>query len=85
MADEIDRTEGLGDAMLAQTDDVLDSVQRLRAQADATGNLESNEAQTVEVEEDNIAIAPADPEVVYVPGYDPATAYRRRAPSVPMV
>ena len=75
MAEDIDWTEELGDAMLAQTDDLLDAVQRLRAQAAAAGNLESNEAQTVEVEGDEISIAPADPEVVYVPAYDAQTAY----------
>ena len=75
MADDIDWTEELGDAMLAQTDDLLDAVQRLRAQAEAAGNLESNEAQTVEVEGDSISIAPADPQVVYVPAYDPQTVY----------
>ena len=37
MADDIDWTEELGDAMLAQTDDLLDAVQRLRAQAEAVG------------------------------------------------
>ena len=75
MADDIDWTEELGDAMLAQTDDLLDAVQRMRAQAEAAGNLESNEAQTVEVEGDIISIAPADPQVVYVPAYDPQTVY----------
>jgi hypothetical protein len=75
MADDIDWTEEIGDAMLAQTDDLLDAVQRLRAQAEAAGNLESNEAQTVEVAGDSISIAPAEPQVVYVPSYDPATVY----------
>ena len=80
MAADLDSTETLGDAVLAQTDDVLDAVQRLRAQAAATGYLESNEAQTVtEGEDGEIAIAPADPEVVYVPSYDPAMAYTTRA------
>ena len=73
MADEIDWTEEIGDAMLAQTDDLLDAVQRMRAQAEAAGNLESNEAQAVEVEGDSISIAPADPQVVYVPAYDPVS------------
>jgi hypothetical protein len=80
MADEIDWTEGLGDAMLAQTDDLLDAVQRMRAQAAAAGNLSSNEAQVVETEGDTISIAPADPEVVYVPSYDPVAAYAPLAP-----
>jgi hypothetical protein len=75
MADDIDWTEEIGDAMLAQTDDLLDAVQRMRAQAEAAGNLESNEAQTVDVAGDNISIAPADPQMVYVPAYDPQTVY----------
>jgi uncharacterized membrane protein YgcG len=75
MAADIDWTEQLGDAMLAQTDDVLDAVQRQRARAAAVGNLESNEAQVVEQTEDSISIAPAQPDVVYVPQYDATTAY----------
>jgi hypothetical protein len=82
MAADLDDTEALGDAVLAQTDDVLDSVQRLRAQAEATGYLESNEAQTVTEENGEIAIAPADPGVVYVPAYDPAMAFTT-APTAP--
>jgi uncharacterized protein DUF3300 len=82
MAADLDDTETLGDAVLAQTDDVLDSVQRLRAQASATGYLESNEAQTVTEEQGEIAIAPADPGVVYVPAYDPAMAFTT-APTAP--
>ena len=61
--------------MLAQSDDVLDAVQRQRARAAAVGNLETNEAQTVEETDDNISIAPAQPDVVYVPQYDATTAY----------
>ena len=76
LAADIDNTETLGNAVLAQTDDVLDAVQRLRAQAAATGYLESNDAQTVSTDEEGeIAIAPADPEVVYVPAYDAQAAY----------
>jgi hypothetical protein len=80
MAEEIDWTENLGEAMLAQTDDLLDAVQRMRAQAEAAGNLASNEAQVVETEGDTISIAPADPEIVYVPSYDPVAAYAPLAP-----
>ena len=72
---ELDWTEELGDAMLAQSDDVLDAVQRQRARAVAVGNLTTNEAQVVEEADDNITIAPAEPEVVYVPQYDATTAY----------
>ncbi|MEO1316166.1 MAG: DUF3300 domain-containing protein [Pseudomonadota bacterium] len=85
MAKDIDQTEILGDAMLAQSDDVLDSVQRLRAQADAVGNLETNDAQTVTVEGDNITIAPTDPQVVYVPTYDSQAVYTSAPTSAPVV
>jgi hypothetical protein len=85
MAANLDATETLGDAVLAQTDDVLDSVQRLRAQAAATGYLASNEAQTVsEDPEGDIAVTPADPGIVYVPSYDPAVAFTT-APTAPPV
>ena len=84
MAKEIDWTEDLGDAMLAQTDDLLAAVQRMRARAEAAGNLESNEAQVVETgADDAITIAPADPDVVYVPSYDPTTAYEPATTTVP--
>ncbi len=85
MEDEIDWTESLGDAVLVQSDDVLDAVQRQRARAAAAGNLESNEAQVVTEEDDNISVAPADPEVVYVPAYDPATAYATPVEGAPVI
>jgi hypothetical protein len=85
MAEEIDWTEDLGDAMLAQTDDVLDAVQRMRAKAQATGYLTSNEAQVVEAEGDSISIEPADPRVVYVPSYDATAAYTTAPTAAPVV
>ena len=75
MANDLDGTESLGDAVLAQTDDVLDSIQRLRGQAQASGALASTEEQTVSVDDGAISIAPTDPEVVYVPSYDPGVVY----------
>lgn len=81
----------VGDAFLAQPSDVMDSVQRLRRQAKAAGNLESNEQQTVTVQsaaqggattvvqappaEQTIIIEPADPQVIYVPSYNPSVVY----------
>jgi len=85
MADDLDWTEGLGDAVLTQTDAVMDAVQRQRARAAALGNLDSNDAQTVTLEDDAISIAPANPEVVYVPAYDPALAYAQPATAAPVV
>jgi hypothetical protein len=72
MAEDLDWTERLGDAMLAQDEDLLAAVQRMRTQAEETGYLTTNAAQVVEEEAGQIAIRPADPEVVYVPRYDSA-------------
>ena len=85
MNENIDWTETVGDAVLVQTDDVLNSVQRLREQAADTGYLTSNDAQVVEVGGDMITIAPANPEVVYVPAYDPTVVYTTPAPAQSVV
>jgi len=76
----------LGDAFLAQPDDVMGAVQRLRHQAQAAGNLQSNQYQNVTVQAapatqasssapSTIIIQPAEPQVVYVPSYNPTTTY----------
>jgi hypothetical protein len=85
MADEIDWTETLGDAVIAQTDAVMDAVQRQRARAAALGNLESNAARKVTLEKNAISVTPADPEMVNVPAYDPALAYTQPATAAPLV
>src|SRR5262249_30802580 len=54
---------------------VLDSIQSLRAKAQSTGHLESNKEQNVIVEEKVIKIEPANPQVVYVPSYNPTVVY----------
>jgi hypothetical protein len=75
MADHIDWTEQAGEAVVAQTEDVLDSIQRLRKAARDNGYLTDNQAQTVTEVNDVIQIVPADPEVVYVPVYDSQVVY----------
>ncbi|WP_165971752.1 DUF3300 domain-containing protein [Meridianimarinicoccus aquatilis] len=76
MADHIEWTETMGDAMLAQDDDVLAAIQVMRQQAIDSGALISGDAQTVEVVEDEtVVIQPTDPEVVYVPQYEPDVVY----------
>ena len=76
MGSNIRWTTDLGNAFLAQQADVMNAVQRMRAQAQAAGRLSSNAQQTVTTQTDDgrtvIEIAPASPEVVYVPTYDPA-------------
>jgi hypothetical protein len=83
MNEKLDWTQKLGDAFLAQQKDVMDAVQRLRAKAKAEGNLESSKEQTVRTEPAPagastttiIYVEPADPQVVYVPTYNPVVVY----------
>ena len=84
MAENIDWTEAMGDALIVQTDDVLASIQRLRAQAKINGYLEDNAAMDVATDEEsgNITISSANPEVIYVPQYTD-TVYTTPAPATP--
>jgi Protein of unknown function (DUF3300) len=75
MASQPDWVTQLGNAFLAQPNDVMDSVQRLRKQAQQAGNLKSSEQQKVVVEQSTIQIVPANPQVVYVPTYNPTVVY----------
>lgn len=70
-----DWTASLGQAFINQQQDVMDSIQRLRAEAEAAGNLASTPQQQVIVEDDTIRIDPAEPDVIYVPQYDPQAVY----------
>jgi hypothetical protein len=83
MNEKLDWTQKLGDAFLAQQKDIMDAVQRLRNKAKAEGNLKSSKEQTVKTEAapagssttTTIIIEPADPQVVYVPAYNPTIVY----------
>ncbi|MEM5430245.1 DUF3300 domain-containing protein [Cupriavidus oxalaticus] len=84
MGDKLDWTQKLGDAFLAQQKDVMAAVQRLRLRAQQAGHLKSGPQQTVIVEPATAAestqqtivrIEPAQPDVIYVPVYDPAIVY----------
>lgn len=69
-------TSELGEAFHYQQSDVMASVQRLRAKAQAAGNLKSNtQIQVVQQSPQTIVIQPAKPDVVYVPQYNPAVIY----------
>lgn len=68
-------TSELGDANYNQASDVMDAVQFLRHQAEEAGRLQSTPQQTVTSQGNTIVIAPANPEVVYVPEYDPTVVY----------
>lgn len=75
MDEKLDWTERLGDAFLAQQPQVMDTVQNLRQKAYASGNLRSNDQMRVEPEGQIIAVEPANPEILYVPYYDPSMVY----------
>jgi Protein of unknown function (DUF3300) len=99
MNEQLDWTQKLGDAFLAQRADVMDAVQRLRARAQDAGTLQSSSQQTVRTEPapaeasapqpqpqpqaqpqtqappQTIVIESNNPQVVYVPTYDPAVVY----------
>ncbi len=79
MCRELDWTKQLGDAFSADQSAVLASVQRLRAQAAAAGNLKSSPQMTVDTTQQQgktvIEVKPADPQVIYVPQYNPETVY----------
>jgi uncharacterized membrane protein YgcG len=72
---DVQWTTALGNAFLAQQADVMAAVQRMRARARANGRLSSTAQQTVTTEtqggQSAIDIAPADPQVIYVPVYNP--------------
>ena len=84
MNDQLEWTQSLGDAMLAQHTEVAASIQRLRKRAHDAGNLKTTQQQKVSVEPtpavggattQTIVIAPASPQVVYVPVYQPTVVY----------
>ena len=75
MSSHLDWMQQLGDAFLAQQADVMDAVQRLRAQAANAGNLQSTPQQTVTTQDGEIYIEPASPDVLYVPVYNPVVVY----------
>ena len=88
MNDKLDWTQQLGDAFLAQQSEVLDAVQRLRARADANGQLKSTPEQKVTITPRGTGqrpstgapanvyvIEPTNPDEYYVPVYDPGAVY----------
>ncbi|HXW16482.1 MAG TPA: DUF3300 domain-containing protein [Terriglobia bacterium] len=76
MANNLSWTSSLGEAYHNQAADVMSAVQTLRAQAMAAGNLKSSsQIKVVQQSPQTIVIEPANPEVVYVPQYDPALVY----------
>jgi hypothetical protein len=86
MSEKLEWTIKLGDAFIADQKAVMDAVQKLRAKAKDNGNLQSNQQQTVTVEQapaaapnqpaqQTIVIQSAQPSTVYVPAYNPSVVY----------
>ena len=79
MSKNLDWTQRLGDAVLAQQSDLMDGIQRMRTRAYDAKKLSSGSQQTVTVRQDSgkqtILIEPTNPGSVYVPYYDPAVVY----------
>lgn len=79
MSEKVDWTQKLGDAFLAQKEDVMATAQALRGKAVAQGTLKDSNEQKVVTEKVEsttiIKIEPTNPEVVYVPTYNPTVVY----------
>lgn len=75
MSEHITQTTTLGNAFLAQQKDVMDMIQELRAKAQEQGNLQPTTEQEIVVDNGDISIEPSNPEVIYVPEYDPLCVY----------
>jgi Protein of unknown function (DUF3300) len=79
LVDGIKWTTDLGNAFLAQQSDVMDAVQRMRKKAMDAGNLKSTEQQTVETKvvetKTVVVVQQANPQIVYVPSYNPVVVY----------
>ena len=75
MDERLDWTRRLGDAFLAQEPQVMATIQALRAKAYQAGNLRSTDQMQVTDDGGTIVVQPANPQIVYVPYYDPLVVY----------
>ncbi len=75
MSQDLDWTNAIGAAFINQQKEVMDVIQELRRNAQATGALQTTPQQSVVVEESTVRIVPAETQVVYVPQYDPQVVY----------
>ena len=85
MDDNLNWTTELGQAFLNQQQDVMDSIQRLRQSAFNLGNLQSTPQQQVINDGGEIEIVPTDPQVIYVPVYQPDQVYYQTCYGPPFI
>ncbi len=85
MNDDLDWTQRLGNAVMDQQKDVLDAIQAARQSATSAGYLASNEQQTVTTDKETqtIIIESSNPEIIYVPTYDPTPIVEHHYTSYP--
>ncbi|MCC6677424.1 MAG: DUF3300 domain-containing protein [Phycisphaerales bacterium] len=79
MSQNLSTTVKIGDAFIGQQKEVMAAVQKLRAKAKSTGNLESTDQQKVSTVTQEgaqvIVVESSSPEVIYVPQYNPTVVY----------
>ncbi len=85
MDDNLNWTTDVGQAFVYQQQDVMDSIQRLRQSAYNLNNLQSTPQQQVMSDGGNIEIVPADPQVIYVPVYQPDQVYYQSGYGSPFI
>ena len=86
MADNVAWTTEVGQAFTSDRQAVMESIQRLRANAVKAGTLKDSQQQNVEVKKtatgtEAIVIEPANPQIVYVPQYNPQVVYTNPPPT----
>lgn len=81
MSGDLDWTTALGEAVVSDQGAVLEAVQVFRRKTQSAGNLKSDTKQTVVVEKEVIKIVQADPQVIYVPQYNPTTVVVAGSPA----
>jgi hypothetical protein len=82
MSRDLDWTTALGEAVVDNQGAVLDAVQSFRRRTQFAGNLKTDDKQVVVLEKEIIKIVPADPQVIYVPQYNPTTVVVQSAAPV---
>ena len=73
MSRDLDWTQDLGEAVVSQQADVMKAIQAFRARVFDAGNLKTDDKQIVVQEKETIKVVQANPEVIYVPQYQPST------------
>jgi hypothetical protein len=85
MDDNLAWTTAVGQAFVYQPQDVMDSIQRLRAEAQALGNLQTTPQENVITDDGIIELLPADPQVIYLPVFECVMVFFQSPYGVPFI